>query len=210
MLTPKQITIFEAFKRTPFMELTYRNIKEFVNEKSNSIIQKAIICFLAENLITKRKLGNLILYKLNLENTHVFSYFDISTNLPQIAKLALRIIKAELSEFSFISIVVFGSYSRGTQNDNSDLDIAIFVNSGVVKKKCELAMADAELKSLLQIDYHVFTEKEMLWMLKEGKSNLGTEIALKNLPVLNSLVFYSILNKGIDNGFKIVYSKSRK
>ena len=54
MLTPKQIKIFEAFLRKPYQELTYKEIKDYSKEKSNSIIQKAIVKFLAENLIKKR------------------------------------------------------------------------------------------------------------------------------------------------------------
>ena len=77
MLTPKQIKIFEAFLRKPYKELTYKEIKDYSREKSNSIIQKATVKFLVENLIKKRDVGNIILYSLNLENSTVFSYFDI-------------------------------------------------------------------------------------------------------------------------------------
>ena len=80
MLTPKQIKIFEAFLREIYKELTYKEIKDYSKEKSNSIIQKAIAKFLAENLVKKREVGNIILYSLNLENGPIFSYFDILIN----------------------------------------------------------------------------------------------------------------------------------
>ncbi len=47
MLTPKQIKIFEAFLLKPYKEFTYKEIKEYAREKSNSVIQKAILKFIA-------------------------------------------------------------------------------------------------------------------------------------------------------------------
>ena len=208
MLTPKQIKIFEAFLRKPYKELTYKEIKDYSKEKSNSIIQKATVKFLVENLIKKRDVGNIILYSLNLENSTVFSYFDIliKEKISNLVKSSLKIIREELSNTEFISLVIFGSYAEGKQKEKSDLDIAIFVNSTEEKKNCELSMKSAELKSILQIDAHVITKDEMLQMLKDKHENLGKQIAYTHLAIHNPIIFYSILQEGINNGFKIVYS----
>jgi hypothetical protein len=53
------------------------SLKEFSKAKSNSIIQKALIKFLSEDLVKKRDVGNIILYSVNLDNSAVFAYFDI-------------------------------------------------------------------------------------------------------------------------------------
>ena len=208
MLTPKQIKIFEAFLRKPYKELTYREIKDYSKEKSNSIIQKAIVKFLAEELIKKREVGNIILYMLDLENSAVFSYFDIliKEKLSNLVKSSLRIIKEELSDVEFISLVIFGSYAEEKQKEKSDLDIAILVTSAEDKKNCELAMKSAELKSILQLDVHIITKDEMLQMLKDKHENLGKQIAYNHLAIHNPMIFYSILEEGINNGFKIIYS----
>ena len=208
MLTPKQIKIFEAFLRKPYKELTYKEVKDYSKEKSNSIIQKAMVKFLAEELIKKREVGNIILYTTNLENNVVFSYFDIliKEKMSNLVKNSLRIVKEELSNIEFISLVIFGSYVEGKQKEKSDLDIAIFVNSVGDKKNCELSMKSAELKSILQLDVHVITKEEMLQMLKDKHENLGKQIAYKHLTIQNPIIFYSILAEGINNGFKIVYS----
>lgn len=208
MLTPKQIRIFEAFLRKPFKEMTYKEIKEHSKEKSNSIIQKAISKFLAEELVKKKKVGNIILYTADLQNTNVFAYFDIliKDKTAAIVKNSLRIIREELSGTEFLSIVIFGSYAEGKQKEKSDLDIAVFVNSAKDKKNCALSMKSAELKSLLKIDAHVITKEDLLQMLKDKHENLGKQIACKHLAVQNQMIFYSILQEAIDNGFKIVYS----
>ena len=208
MLTPKQIKIFEAFLRRPYKELTYKEIKDYSKENSNSIIQKAIIKFLTEDLVRKREVGNIILYAINLDNSTVFSYFDIimKEKRSNLVKSSLKIIREELSNIEFVSIVIFGSYAEGKQKEKSDLDIALFVNSVEDKKNCELSMKSAELKSILKIDAHIITKDEMLQMLKDKHENLGKQIAYKHLAIYNPVIFYSIIQEGINNGFKIVYS----
>src|SRR3989344_700795 len=208
MLTPKQIKIFEAFLRRPYKALTYKDIKNYSKEKSNSIIQKAIVKFLVEELVKKREVGNIILYTVNLENSTIFSYFDIliKEKMSNLVKNSLKIIKEDISNIKFKSIVIFGSYAEEKQKEKSDLDIAIFVNSIEDKKNCELSLKSAELKSILRLDIHVITKDEMLQMLKDKHENLGKQIAYKHLAIQNPMIFYSILEEGINNGFKIVYS----
>jgi len=212
MLTPKQIKILSAFLRKPYKELTYKEIKHISKDRSNSIIQKAIGTFLQQNLIKKRGVGNIFLYQLNLKNSVVFSYFDIliQEKMSIAAKKTILKIKEELSDLEFISIVIFGSYAEGTQTEKSDLDIAVFVNTIEDKKRGELALKAAAFKTILNIDFYVFTKKEMLEMLRDKFENVGKQLAYKHLVIHNPIIFYGILEEGIDNGFKIVYSESGK
>ncbi|MEK6942763.1 MAG: nucleotidyltransferase domain-containing protein [Nanoarchaeota archaeon] len=208
MLTPKQIKIFEAFLKKPYQERTYKEIKDYSREKSNSIIQKALAKFLSEDLVKKKHVGNIILYSVNLVNSTVFAYFDVlvKEKISNLVRASIKIIREELLNIEFVSIVVFGSYAEGKQKEKSDLDIAIFVNSVEDKKKCESAMKSAELKSILPLDIHIITKLDMLQMLKDKHENLGKQIAYKHLAIQNPMIFYSIIQEGIDNGFKIVYS----
>ena len=208
MLTPKQIRIFEAFLRRPYKELTYRDIKEFSRERSNSLIQKAIAAFLTEKLVRKRKIGNIFLYRVDLVNSTVFSYFDLLLNerLAHLIKEDINIIKEEIFGLDFVSIVIFGSYAEGKQTEKSDLDLAFFVNSAEDKKNCELSLTSAELKPITPLDAHVILREEMLHMLKDKQENLGKQIARKHLAIHNPMIFYSILTEGINNGFKLVSS----
>lgn len=208
MLTPKQLKLFEAFLRKPYQELTYKHIKDYSHEKSNSVVQKAITAFLAEDLVKKREVGNMLLYSVNMEKGTVFSYFNImvTEETSNLTKSSLKIIQEELSPIWFKSLIIFGSYAEGKQNKKSDLDIAVFVNSEEDKRRCVLALKSAELKSLLQIDAHVITAHEMLQMLGDKHENLGKQIASKHLVVQNPMIFYAILAEGMHHGFKLVYS----
>ena len=208
MLTPNQIEVFDAFLRRPYKELTYKEVKEYSKQNSNSVVQNAIAAFLTNGLVTKKEVGNVLVYSLNLENTTIFSYGDIllKEKFSTPVKITLRRIMQELSDVPFISIVIFGSYAEWKQTEKSDLDVAILVNSKKDKRSCQLSMKSAELKTLLRVDAHVITKAEFLQMLKDKYENLGKQIARKHLAVHNPAIFYSIMKRGSDDGFKIVYS----
>ena len=207
MLTPKQVRIFGAFLAKPFGELTYRQVKEFSKEKSNSVIQNSISRFAEDGLIRRDKVGNVIIHSTELENPDTTYYFGIlaSERLPKTARLCLRTIRREIQPLSFASVVVFGSYAAGEEKKDSDLDVAVFVETEEDKKNCQLALNSAELKCVIPLDAHVFTKEEMLEMLGSEDENLGKQIARKHIAVHNPSTFYSIIREGMKHGFRIVY-----
>lgn len=64
------------------------------------------------------------------------------------------------------SIVLFGSTARGTQTDESDVDVAILLHAGATKEMrdqmldlvVDLELACGKVLSVLCIDYEKFTE----------------------------------------------------
>jgi len=205
MLTKKQLKIFHIFTRNIFQEYSFKEIKIWSKDKSNSVLQNAIKKFLDENLISEKKIGTSKLYKINHDNDKVYDYLDISINetIPKIVKRSLYIVKNELDKYLFFySLVIFGSYVNKSNKEKSDLDIAIFIPKK--EKNIKIAMNSAQNKSLLDLDFHPITDKDFLEMLKVDYANLGKEIAKKNLPVCNSRIFYKLVLRGIKNGFKVI------
>ena len=187
-----------------FKEYTFKEIKESLNEKSNNTIQLAISKFKSENLITDRKIGNSILYKLNLNEDSVFDYITIFDNskLSKNAKQSIMRVKEEVNKITpFFSIIVFGSYAKRMQKKDSDIDIAIIAEGNKEKIKAQTNIASD--KSIIPIDIHLISKSEFLEMLNDTKENLGKQIARNHLAIHNSKIFYSILIKGANNGFVI-------
>jgi predicted nucleotidyltransferase len=210
MLTKKQLEIFEAFLKNPYKELTFKDIKG--KHKSNANVQSAIATFLKEKLIKKRKIANLNLYTANTKNpktAHYFSLISLET-LPQKAKVSIDIIIKELQDIPFLTLIIFGSYAKNTYNKNSDLDIAIFVKDPADKRLAELSTNEAQIKSILELDAHVFTADEMSEMLVDKKQNLGKQIVYEHLPILGAQAFYAIINKNLDDGFTIISYQKHK
>ena len=206
MITKKQLEILKVFCKNLFREYTFKEVKEISKEKSNSVIQNAIKVFLKEELINERQIGTSKLFSINHENSKIYSYFEIIANeeIGKLVKKSIKIVGEEINKkTSFYSLVIFGSYSVNENKKDSDLDVAVFIESEDKRKLIEACLNSAKLKSILKIDGHVIVKNEFLEMLKADYANLGKEIAKKHLAVYNSLIFYNILKEGIKNGFRL-------
>ena len=207
MLTPKRIKILGIFLKNTFKEYTFKELKTYSKEKSNSVLQKAIKTFLEENLIIERKIGTSKLYTLNHKNEEIYSYLEIFGNetINKLLKDSISILKQEIDRYTqFYSIVLFGSYADSTNKKDSDVDVAVIIPDKTQQKNAEIAIRSAELKSLTKMDIHTIISDEFIEMLRVNYENLGKEIARKNLPLYNSAIFFKILQRGVQNGFKII------
>ncbi len=196
MLTKKQLKIFSVFQRNLFTELTWKQVKELSKETSSSVIQNAILAFLAEKLITERKIGTSKLYSVNLKNSKVYRYFHIYhlDTLPKVVQLAIQNIEELMDKHTaFYSIVIFGSYAIGEQKKDSDLDIAIIFENEDKRKIIEAVLNST--RSLLTIDGHPINHTDFIEMLQVREENLGKQIARKHLAVHNPSIFYSLIQK---------------
>lgn len=206
MLAKKQLKIFEPLIKGIFREHTIGEIKKDSGEKSNNAISISLKKFKEEWLVKERVVGRSKLYTLNADNSLVFAYIALINRdkLPKLAQKSLELVKTEVERYtSFYSISVFGSYSIGEQKKDSDLDIAVFVENEEIKKKVQLALNSAKLKSVITLDPHAFSQEEFLEMLKVDYANVGKEIARKHLSIYNPSIFYSLLIKGVKNGFNL-------
>ncbi len=204
MITKKQAIIFRQFAANIFKEYTLKELKAAAGERSNNAMAIAINKFKEEHLIIERSVGRSKLYSLNLENSLVPSYLALigTESLPEKAKSAISLVRKEVEAYtSFFSIVVFGTYAEGKQSKSSDLDIAVLVEKDI--KNIQMALKASEDKSLLRLDAHAISRKEFLEMLKTDEENLGKQIARKHIAVHNPEIFYSLLQQGVRNGFRI-------
>jgi len=205
MLTENQLKIFEPLTKNILKEYSIKEIKESSREKSNNAMALALKRFKEENIVTERKVGKSLLYTLNIDNDLAFYYLAILNNKKILnpVKRAVKRIKEDVEKkTSFYSLVIFGSYATGKQTKESDLDIAVFIENENKRKEIESALKSSELKTPLNIHGHVISKDEFLEMLKTDEENLGKQIARKHLSIYNSSIFYSLLKKGIKNGFR--------
>ncbi len=205
MLTKSQLKIFEPLTRNMLKEYTIKEIKEESKEKSNNALALALKKFKEENLVNERRVGRSLLYTLDIDNEVIFNYIQLinTKKLPKLTLRAIDRIKEDVEKYtSFFSIVIFGSYAIGKQTKDSDLDVAVFIEEENKRKIIESALKSSELKTPLNIHSHVISKDEFLEMLKVDEENLGKQIARKHLSIYNSHIFYSLLKKGIKNGFR--------
>ena len=205
MLTESQLRIFEPLTKNMLKEYSIKEIKEYCGEKSNNALSLALKKFKDEDLVKERRVGRSLLYTLNIDNDLVFNYITLvnTKKLPKSVLRAIERIKEDVEKHtSFFSIVIFGSYAIGKQTKDSDLDVAVFIEEENKRKMIETAIKSSELKTPLEIHGHVISKEEFLEMLKIDNENLGKQIARKHLSIYNPHIFYSLLKRGIKNGFR--------
>jgi predicted nucleotidyltransferase len=199
MLTQKQLKLFSPFAQNIFREYSYKELK--ADERSNNALQLAIKKFKQEGLITERKVGTSRLYRMT-GSERAYSYIALlnQERLPALAQRSINILQEEIEKQTpFYALVIFGSYAIGTQAQDSDLDIAIIAErEGVLAPRIKAA----GLKTPLHIDAHIITANTFLEMLAAEEENLGKQIARKHLALHNPAIFYSLLGRGVQHGFR--------
>ena len=205
MITEKQLELFEIFARHPFASYMRRDIMAYSRQKSNNALSLFIKLLKKENVLSECHIGRAGLLSLNMDNDRTHHYIALcnSRMIPEDAGRSLEILQKEILEINpFYSIVVFGSYAKREQKAKSDLDIAVFIEDDILKKKIEAAANSAKIKSIIELDIHVMPRKEMIDMLTEKEENLGKQIARSHIAVHNHRIFYDIIREGIVRGFR--------
>lgn len=206
MINKAQLKIFSIFGKNPFGEYTRAYIKKELGEKSNNFLSLSINLLKKENVLVEKRIGRTGILSLNLENDLTFFYLGLYNyfSLKPEIRVILSFIRDNLfKETPFFSIVIFGSYAEKNQKNDSDLDIAIFIENKVKINKIKAIMNSVSLKTPIDLDFYVIPKDEMIEMLKNDEENLGKQIARKHLAVYNLNIFYQILKEGMKNGFRI-------
>lgn len=205
MLTKKQLMLLKPFQLNIFREYSFKDIARIANEKSNNALQIALKQFIEEKIIGERKIGNSKVYKIKAETEKVYDYLTLIKydGLPTEVKISIENLKNEIEKYTlFYSLIIFGSYAIGKQNKKSDLDIALIIPNNAQEKKMKIAINMALNSSIIPLHIEIITFDEFFEMLINKQENVGKEIARKHRAVHNINIFYKIIKKAIDNGFK--------
>ena len=149
----------------------------------------------SSDVIFKNKFGNTCLVEIKISNPIIKSYLTISSDEEKKKFLRNhRLIRKISNELQIKDIVLlFGSYAKGTQTKNSDIDLLIINNSG----KKSISFSRYELLFKKKINPIFITKKEFKLMLKDKEENVGKQ-ALKNHIVLkNPDKFWSLVENGV-------------
>jgi len=197
MLTKKQIEMLKAFRENPCKSLSFTDLKKELKESSTSKLQKTIKDFRKENLVNVTNVGRTNLISLNFDNNKIFDYFSIfnseSRNVPQ--DILYNIQGELLKQTEFFSLVVFGSYAKGKEKKDSDLDVAVIVENEDAKKRIIPIINSIKRKSMKKIHDVIFTRDEFLEMLRQDEENVGKEIARNNFVFYGLINFYKLISK---------------
>ena len=201
----KQYEIDKVFLVNPWKLLTYSEVQKFSKKSSKGYIYQELNKLIAQGLIKPEKIGKrMVLYNIQLETAFAQRYWGflneyLSWNRE---KFPFQIVENLISKMPtpFFNLIATGSYAKGTQKKDSDLDIVIISDYNSKSIYSELKYESET--SIPKVHLYVFTKQDFLEMLLSKKENYGKEIARKNMIFFGGTVYYSILSEAIKNGFK--------
>jgi len=201
MLTKEQLNIFSVFKKDIFLSFTFRQIKEKSKQKSNNTVQIALKEFQNQHIVKTTQTGNVTSYNLDLNNNLTLSYLNLINSLELEKKkfpkdILAKIQKKILKQTEFFILAVFGSYAKSKATEKSDLDIAIIVDSGNIKKEIIPFLETIKRREIIKIDYHVFTRDEFIDMLNADFENVGKQIYKNNLIYYGFVEYINMIKNG--------------
>jgi predicted nucleotidyltransferase len=197
--------LLKSFIICPWKKQSFREIKESSGKKSKGYVYNVIKEFEKESVLISEKVGNNIIYSLNLESEKALGYAGFLSEYAGWSGKHIpyadveSIIKKIPTDY--FTLLVTGSYARGTQKKESDLDVVIICDDSKDPKKIYAELRhDAEM-NIPPIHLYTFTEKEFLLMLLDKKPNYGKEIVRNNIIISGGRAYYKLVSKAIKNGF---------
>jgi predicted nucleotidyltransferase len=202
-LIKKEIDFLIPFIKEPWKDFTLSEIKSITKNNSHHYIYEALEKF-SSHVLKKELKGNTNIYKID-EHAKDLDYFSLAEislkeKNKQIPMKILSQIQNKIKG-SFYILLVTGSYAENKQTKSSDLDVAFIISDESLKKPYEIALKEGEL-TIPEIHGYVFTESEFYNMLINKDFNYGKECAKKHIIIYGSHMYYKILLKALQNGFK--------
>ncbi|HUS50453.1 MAG TPA: nucleotidyltransferase domain-containing protein [Candidatus Paceibacterota bacterium] len=168
----KEINNLRIFFEEPEREFHLREIARIL-KKNPVTVKKHLEKFIEKGVLNLKKERKFYFYSSNTENP---SYKEIKRQYNRDKLINSNLIDFLKKEFNLPTIILFGSYEKGEDNKNSDVDICIITES---RKDVDIKKYEKIINRKIQL--HIFKNEEF-----------------KKLKIKNKNLFNSIIN-----GYKI-------
>jgi predicted nucleotidyltransferase len=154
-----QLKILSHFFDNPNEEFYLRELARLLTI-SPMTVKRALDDLVNDKLIIRHENKNQILYHVNTES-HAFKFVKISYNLARLEEN--EIVEYLLDKIPGISsIILFGSYAKGENDNHSDLDLLLICNT----KKIETR----QIEKKMGIEVNILNFTNTQWT-KQAKTN---------------------------------------
>lgn len=152
------------FFQNPTTEFAYREIERKTGI-SIATVSKYIASLVKEGLVKTRRSANAILAKANLEN-QLFTKLKRSYNLEVVYSSGL--VQYLIDALRPDAIILFGSFSKGEDDEKSDIDIAVIHGRETEPDTRQFEKALSRKISIIKIKSFKLPEKEFINSLVNG------------------------------------------
>ncbi len=180
-----RVKLLEQFLLKPNQEYHIRELARIVHDIPINV-QKELKNLQGAGLLTHRKQGNMILYKLNKSSPIVEDLKRIFLKTESIGK---EIFSGLHDRDKIRYALIYGSFAKGTESESSDIDMLII---GSINE-------DTILKSIQKTEKQIGrTVNFLLWTEKEFAEKIHTDI-----PLIREILKTSVIMiVGDENEFK--------
>jgi len=198
----KSYKVLDVFVTNPTVTYLFKDVKGYIDSKSESYTYNSLKSFVKEGILTKDKRGGVTIYKI-VDSPKSISFLSIVAEYKAWNRKGIPIDNIieliKKTKISFLTLLITGSYVKGKQTPKSDLDLILIVPNDVKKVTARLKQF-CEL-SIPEIHLYVFTDDEFKQMLLDEKHNYGKEIVKNNLIFFGAEAYYKIMFEAMKNGF---------
>jgi predicted nucleotidyltransferase len=168
----KKINRLSIFFEEPEREFHLREIARII-KKNPVTVKKILKKFIIEKVLNLKKERGFHLYSSNTENQ---AYKEIKRQYNRDKLINSGLVDFLKKEFNLPTVILFGSYEKGEDNRNSDIDICI-----ITETKKQVSIEEYEKIVNRKIQLHIFRNDEF------------KKLRLKNKRLFNNII----------NGYKI-------
>ncbi len=172
-------------------EPTIRQLSQDI-KSDYKIVHTAVSRLTDKGLLEKKKIGKSIQLRFTPRLSKEVFEAELERREEVLKNKSLAVmldsIKNDIKTTNFV-LVLFGSYSRNTQDQNSDIDLMFIVPRANMEKSIAQAISILPLN----IHYFVFTEKQFRKMKDSRKVNIAHEAIKSNVLLYGIEQYYEML-----------------
>lgn len=203
MLTARELSIVDLFRKDPFAVRTIGEMMRLLRTNSYSWTHAAVRKLRKERILLLEKKGQCQLCTINLGEQKTIIYFALleglaasSRKIPNLGRIL------SLMPLQFHILMVTGSYADGTFTDESDLDVVVVIESKDERKWLLNELVSAGDLMIPQLHPYIFTREEFLEMLTNREANYGKEIERKHLVASGAESYFLLLREAVRDGYR--------
>ncbi len=201
----KESEILRYFAKKPWKRYTFTELKKISKKKSKSYLSLVLKRLANEKILRRELVGNLPVYSLNIISAKtqamagfVLEFYGWSKKNIPYNDLQKMMDKIPTEDYVF---VITGSYARGKQKPESDIDVVIMIDDAADPKRAYAELSHYCEMNIPPIHLYVFRNREYIEMLSNKESNYGKETARNNLILAGGQIHLKLISKAMQNGF---------
>ncbi|MFH1126513.1 MAG: nucleotidyltransferase domain-containing protein [archaeon] len=200
MLTKKEQRIIDIFRKQLSGSFTINEISRIIKTTSYSWTFNTVKKLAKKGILKLETKGHSKIARIDLDSALAIKYLSLLDELEACEREIPNIDEIfRMIGTPYFTLIIAGSYAKGTQAKKSDLDIVVITDSdttsihNTLKNKGELMIP--------QMHPYVFTKKEYLNMLLSKEENYGKLIYKNRLIYFGAQNYYLIINEAKKHGF---------